>query len=56
MDTYFDLSFLLNEPEGNHTSSNEPFDPNAPSTDPFDILIDAERVSGSLATNYCVIC
>lgn len=56
MDTYFDLSFLLSEPEGKRTPPNEPFDPNAPSTDPFDFLVDAERVGGQLSTNFCVIC
>jgi len=56
MDTYFDLSFLLGEPEGNHTPPTEPFDPNAPSTEPFDFFVDAERVGGQLSTNFCVIC
>lgn len=55
MDTYFDLSFLLNQPEGNYTSPNEHFDPNAPSIDPFDILVDTEHQSAA-ATNLCVIC
>lgn len=55
MDVYFDLSFLLSEPEGNYTSSNEPFDPNAPSIEPFDILIDSERAGGSVGTSFCVI-
>jgi len=55
MDTYFDLSFLLNQPEDNYTSPNERFDPNTPSTDPFDILVNAEH-STAVATNLCVIC
>ena len=56
MDTYVEFSFLLNEPEGQCAPSNELFGDNAPSTDLFDILVDAEASGQPLSAAYCIIC
>ena len=56
MDTYFEFSFLLNEPEGQRASSNEFFGADASSTDLFDVLADAETPGQSLSAAYCIIC
>ena len=56
MDTYAEFTFLLNEPEGLHTSSGEPFDTNAHSTERFGVLVDAETAGAGLSCSLCVIC
>jgi len=54
MDTYTDFVSLLSDPEGLQTSPNELFD--APSSECFDIPVDAERPGGGLSCSLCIIC
>jgi hypothetical protein len=54
MDTFAEFESLLNEPGKLPSSSNDFFDD--PSSDLFDIPVDAERYGDPTGRSLCIIC